>query len=144
MQKEIDELRGKKTEFKNDSKVAVFGGFKNFENFEAAERWVYNKLWNEWLPTASDTYNKGEFHGILFCKFDNQEDRDKVVQWFRKSSIQIENESIWSKSDAPLIERIKNSVLFASKVYLTKWGYENKALWADAEKGTLEYHKNGY
>ena len=125
MQKEIELLRacskdGKnmenQTEMEYRSKIAVFGGFKKFENFEAAKNWVYQKLWSEWLPTATDIYGKGDFDGILFCKFDNKEDRDKVVERFRKSAIKIENESIWSKPDAPLIARTTKSVVFAAKL----------------------------
>ena len=131
MQKESELLRacskdGKnmenQTEMEYRSKIAVFGGFKQFENFEAAKNWVYQKLWSEWLPTANDIYSKGDFDGILFCKFDNKEDRDKVVEKFRKSAIKIENESIWSKPDAPLIARTKKSVVFAAKLYLQKHG----------------------
>ena len=52
MQKEIDELRNKKSEPKLEQLIAVFGGFKNFDNFDKAKEWIYEKLWKEWLPTA--------------------------------------------------------------------------------------------
>ena len=67
MQKEIDELRGKKTESGKITKVAVFGGFKHFGDFDTAKNWIYEKLWKELLPTANDIYCKGDFTGILFC-----------------------------------------------------------------------------
>ena len=140
MQKEIDELRGKKTESGKITKVAVFGGFKKFGDFETAKTWIYEKLWNEWLPTATDIYCKGDFHGILFCKFESEEDRNKVVSWFRKASMKVEEQPIWSKPDALLRTRSINSVVFDAKTYLKKWGFEN-GVWADTEKGCLEYMK---
>ena len=141
MQSEIDVLRGKTIEPENISKVAVFGGCKKFENFEAAKTWISDKLWTEWLPTASEIYCKGDFHGILFCKFDSVEARDKVVKWFKKASIKVEDEDIWSKTNLLLSVRSVRSVLFDAKAYLTKWGFQNFGLWADFDKGTLEYQK---
>ena len=141
MQKEIDELRGKKTEHVKITKVAVFGGFKKFGSLEDAKKWIYEKLWMEWLPQPNDIYNKGDFHGILFCKFDTEEDRDKVVQWFRKTSTKIDDEPIWSKPDALLSVRSVTSVVFEAKKYLAKWGFENFALWADPDKGSVDYKR---
>ena len=142
MQKEIDELRGKKTESRKITKVAVFGGFKHFGDFDTAKNWIYEKLWKEWLPTANDIYCKGDFTGILFCKFETEDDRNKVVSWFRKASMKVDDETIWSKPDALLRTRSVNSIVFAAKTYLKKWGFENRGLWADTEKGILEYMKN--
>ena len=31
------------------------------------------------------------------------------------------------------------STVFGAKLYLKKWGFEDVSLWADPEKGTLEY-----
>ena len=94
MQSEIDELRGETTEPANISEVVVFGGCKKIENFEAAKTWLSNKLWSEWLPAASEIYCNGDFYGILLCKFDSVEDRDKVMKWFKKASIKFEDEDI--------------------------------------------------
>ena len=69
------------------------------------------------------------------------EARDKVVKWFKKASIKVEDSDIWSKKNLPLSVRSVRSVLFDAKAYLTKWGFQNFGLWADFDKGTLEYQK---
>ena len=69
---------------------------KALGDFEEAKKWVCDKLWNEWLPEASDIYHKSDFNCILFRKFDKEADRDKVVAWFRKLSTKIGESSILS------------------------------------------------
>ena len=134
---EIKALKTKpNTDTQDDQKcTAVLGGFSSFENLEAAEKWLSEKLWDEWLPTAGNIFCKGEFKGIFYAKFGTTAERDSVVNWFRKSSIKLQGHPVWSKPDLPLHQRIIKSLLFGTKHIC------DKALWVEEENSTVTLNR---
>lgn len=95
------------------------------------EKWMGDKLWEEWLPLLGDVFCKGKFKGIFYKKFGTTAERDSVVNWFRKSSIKIEGHPVWSKPDLPLHPRIIKSLLFGTR-YIC-----DRALWVDENKNEV-------
>ena len=71
----------------------------------------------------------------MFAKFGTTAERDSVVTWFRKASIQVSGHPVWSKLDLPLHKRIIKSLVWGTK-YIC-----DKALWVDEEQGTITLNK---
>ena len=98
LKSEIASIKANPGENKNvtdKSKTAVFGGFRSLGDFEEAKTWIGNKLWDEWLPQPTEIYHRGQFNGLVFCKFDSIDDRDKVVDGVRRLSIKIQSDPVW-------------------------------------------------
>lgn len=140
MQKEIAMLRSGKEaakEYTNKALTAVVGGMGECGDMDTARKRIEDKLWEAWLPRAEDIYSKGDFIGVIFCRFGSELKRDKVVKSIRRMSCNIGKNTVWCKPDMPLEECIPRGALFAIKKMMVEWGYAKKALGRHRQRKTL-------
>ena len=116
----------------------VVGGLGEHQTYDDAKTWLENKLWERWLPQPVKTYTKGDFKGMLFCKYASKHDRDLVVEDLRPKHLACNGKNVWSKPDLPLNQRVSESVLFALKRLMVSWSYEKKSLWVDKDTNSLK------
>ena len=117
------------------ARTAVVGGLSGFGSENDAKEFLKGKMWDAWLPSAEEMYAKGDFKGMLWCKFTNETDRNKMVKHFTQAAFEVEGKRVWSKPDLPLDQRLPTEILFAVKKMMVGWGWAKEALWVDdAEK----------
>ena len=110
--------------------TAVTSGLVGMQEDDAKE-WIKNKLWELWGPTPVDVYTKGDFNGMVFCKFQTEVEKEQAISIVRANTLTYGDKEIKMWPDAPAVERIPKSFLFALKRLLLKWDYDKKSLWVD-------------
>ena len=139
LQKELNDIRMQskappQPSQENRDCVAVVGGLGNLQSTEAAEEWLSDKLWTAYGPQMSGAFSKGDFHGIIFAKFENKTDRDKAIHVLRKMRLKEGNVDVWIKPDKPLEARVLSSLVFGTKYSMNQQGFDKWALWADVDE----------
>jgi len=130
------ETNGKETTER--CKTVILGGSSSYKDFEEVKTWVKNMFWENWLPQPEEIYHKGDFTGMFFCRFDTVVERNKVVDSFRRLSLKIESEKLWSAEDLP-IDSVPEHVLFGVKKLLGSqtWGYTLENLWVNKKTKSI-------
>ena len=132
------ETNGKETTER--CKTAIFGGFSSYKDFEGVKTWAKDMFWENWLPQPAEVYHKkGDFAGMFFCRFDTVVERNKVVDCFRRLSLKIESEKVWSAEDLPIDIRVPEHFLFGVKKLLGSqtWGYTLGNLWVNKKTKSI-------
>ena len=68
------------------SKTMVVGGIGDDINIDQAEQWVRDQIQRYSKANALDMFAKGDYHGMLFCKFESQVSRDSCTASLRRAS----------------------------------------------------------
>ena len=61
------------------SKTMVVGGIGEDVDADGAEKWVREQMQRYSKSVATEVFVKGDYQGMLFCKFDSQKSRDAYV-----------------------------------------------------------------
>eukprot|EP00973_Karenia_brevis_P048050 6667874-Karenia_brevis.AAC.1 len=69
---------------------------------EKAKEWVENQIAAISKVPVLDTYAKGDYRGMLFCKFDSQHTRDICVSKMRNASPQRLGNRTYFSEDQPI------------------------------------------
>jgi len=117
--------------------TAVIGGLQGHGSLAEADQWVRDQLWHSWSPSPTEVYAKGDFKGILFCKFPSTVEADVAVKHFKSTKYNVGGHSVWAKPDAPLLQRVVQSALFGAKHLMGQWGEPRSSMWIDLEESAL-------
>ena len=117
--------------------TAVVGGLSGFGSEDDAKEFLKAKIWDAWLPSPEEMYHKGDFKGMLWCKFANETDRNKMIKHFGQAAFKVEGKRVWSKPDLPLDQRLPIEILFAVKKMMVGWEWAKEALWVDEAERQL-------
>ena len=90
-----------KPEGGSKSASVVVGGLG--QNFEEANRWLFDQVKRLELTPVLDTCHKGDdFEGLLFCKFPNAQAAKTTSDIFNGKANKSKEEPVWCKHDLPL------------------------------------------
>ena len=105
------------------ARTMVIGGLKG-EPLAEKTVWLKTILTEAGVNEPTDVYVKdGDetvINNILFAKFVNEDDRNKVIKTLKKAAA----DGVWFKPDMPIEIRALNSFLFGFKYFLVEaWDY---------------------
>ena len=95
--------------------TAVLGGFGALGNFEKAQKWLSNKLWEDWVPVPVDIHDKGDLKSVIFAKFKSQAERDTAIGLIKSSNDSVSGTEVWAKPEVPLEQRVVKDIAFGAK-----------------------------
>ena len=98
--------------------TAVIGNLDGFDSIVAATDWLKAELESLGAPAWINLYAKGEFQNIIFCEFENQDNRDTVVTQIQTARLQRNGNTIWSTPDRPPMVRAARKLCFGLKYFL--------------------------
>ena len=124
------------------SKTMVVGGIGEDIDADEAEKWVRDQIQKYSKSTALEVFAKGEYHRMLFCKFDSEGSRDACVANLRRTSPQRHQNQTQFSEDQPVDVRSCFSILFGARRLLLNWGESKDKIWVDKNDFILYYGLN--
>ena len=137
LQTQIDDLKEPGTAIQAGSedfcKTMVVGGLIGLPSLPEATRWLNSQLSQMQCPKHVGTYMKSfSFHGLMFVKFKNVDDRDLAGGILRSVGLTSGDSKVWATQDLPIPSRARKMFLLSLRSQLGDLGFVKREIEIEA------------
>ena len=107
----------------------LFGGFE--KDFDTACTLINSELDKTNAQRPTSQYFKGEWNGLVFCRFDNGKTAEDIIRAFSARPMKQNHKNKTCKPDLPIDKRVCASLLLGLRRQLIAWGFDRRAVKVD-------------